>query len=143
MSPGLKCKIAKLFAKHFKVEGQVEVLSKQSFPCAVGTPNRLAKLIELGALSLSKTQIILLDEFLDEKRMNLMTMPIVRNDFYSLLTKSLIPEIQHIKMSLVQGSLRAVQKSPAGDKKKQQNKGKGRSRFHKAKFAGTTNRKGF
>lgn len=144
LSQGLKCKIAKLFAKHFKVEEQVEVLSKQTFPCAVGTPNRLAKLIELGALSLSRTQVILIDEFLDEKKLNVMTMPMVRDDFYALLEKSVMPEIHHIKMCLVQGSLRtAAHKSPATDKKKQQNKGKGRSRFHKAKFSGTKNRKGF
>ena len=55
---GLKCKIAKLFAKHFKVQDQIDLLSKQYFPVAVGTPNRLAKLVELGALSLSRVKVI-------------------------------------------------------------------------------------
>lgn len=55
---GLKCKIAKLFAKHFKVQDQIDLLSKQYFPVAVGTPNRLSKLIELGALSLSRVKVI-------------------------------------------------------------------------------------
>ena len=54
---GLKCKIAKLFAKHFKVQDQIDLLSKQYFPVAVGTPNRLAKLVELGALSLSRVKV--------------------------------------------------------------------------------------
>lgn len=54
---GLKCKIAKLFAKHFKVQEQIELLSKQYFPVAVGTPNRLSKLVELGALSLSRVKV--------------------------------------------------------------------------------------
>ena len=54
---GLKCKIAKLFAKHFKVQDQIDLLSKQYFPVAVGTPNRLSKLIELGALSLSRVKV--------------------------------------------------------------------------------------
>lgn len=56
-SIGLKCKIAKLFAKHFKVQDQVDLLSKQYFPVAVGTPNRLSKLVELGALSLSRVKV--------------------------------------------------------------------------------------
>ena len=54
---GLKCKIAKLFAKHFKVQDQIDLLSKQYFPVAVGTPNRLSKLVELGALSLSAVKV--------------------------------------------------------------------------------------
>lgn len=54
---GLKCKIAKLFAKHFKVQDQIDLLSKQYFPVAVGTPNRLAKLVELGALSLCRVKV--------------------------------------------------------------------------------------
>ena len=57
VSVGLKCKIAKLFAKHFKVQDQVDLLSKQYFPVAVGTPNRLSKLVELGALSLSRVKV--------------------------------------------------------------------------------------
>lgn len=47
-----------MFAKHFKVQDQIDLLSKQYFPVAVGTPNRLAKLVELGALSLSRVKVI-------------------------------------------------------------------------------------
>jgi len=45
----LKCRVAKLFAKHLKVKQQQEMLATFS-PVAVGTPNRLAKLMDLGAL---------------------------------------------------------------------------------------------
>ena len=41
--------MAKLFAKHLKVKQQQEMLATFS-PVAVGTPNRLAKLMDLGAL---------------------------------------------------------------------------------------------
>ena len=165
ISQGLKCKIAKLFAKHFKVEEQVDVLSKQTFPVAVGTPNRLAKLVELGALSLSRTQLILVDDFVDEKKLTILTMPIVRDDFYNFLYKYVLSELSHIKLTLVKGSLRLTsatvnndqttaeaQKSnssssatPSTSKpnKNQKKIPTGTSRFKKAKFAGSTKRKGF
>eukprot|EP01039_Chlorochromonas_danica_P001708 gene1708-1867_t len=57
----IKCRIAKLFAKHFKISDQIEMLAKEYYPIAIGTPNRVSKLIELGALSLSRTKIVLLD----------------------------------------------------------------------------------
>lgn len=38
-------KICKLFAKHMKIKDQVDVLRKDKFPIAVGTPNRVLKLI--------------------------------------------------------------------------------------------------
>ena len=160
MSQGLKCKIAKLFAKHFKVEEQVDVLSKQTFPVAVGTPNRLAKLVELGALSLSRTQLILVDDFIDEKQLTILTMPIVRDDFYNFLYKYVLSELSHIKLTLVKGSLRltstankdqAIEEqqgvSPSSStsktRKNQKKVPTGTSRFKKAKFAGSTKRKGF
>lgn len=37
--------VAKLFAKHFKVEEQVQHLRKTSIGAAVGTPGRLGKLL--------------------------------------------------------------------------------------------------
>ena len=163
ISQGLKCKIAKLFAKHFKVEEQVDVLSKQTFPVAVGTPNRLAKLVELGALSLSRTQLILVDDFVDEKQLTILTMPIVRDDFYNFLYKYVVSELSHIKLTMVKGSLRLTStvnkdqqsleeqkegssssSSSISKTRKNQNKiPTGTSRFKKAKFDGLSKRKGF
>jgi protein CMS1 len=45
-----KLKLAKLFARHYKVEKHVEYLKTAVIRVAIGTPNRLMKLVELGAL---------------------------------------------------------------------------------------------
>jgi protein CMS1 len=101
MSKELKCKIAKLFAKHFKVEEQVSFLGEHFCHVAVGTPNRLSKLIELGALSLSKTRVLLIDMATDEKNFNILTMPIVKDDFFTFMKTSVEGELSHIKITLL------------------------------------------
>lgn len=40
------CTIAKLFAKHFKIEEQAQFLKNMPVNIAVGNPNRLCKLLE-------------------------------------------------------------------------------------------------
>lgn len=97
----IKCKIAKLFAKHFKVEEQMEMLSNEYYPIALGTPNRVRKLIELGALSLKRTAIVLVDVTVDSKQFSILTMNEVKNDFYRLLYDSILPEKAHLKISLI------------------------------------------
>ena len=42
------CRVAKLYAKHFKVEEQKKVLQEAVVNVATGTPNRLVKLAEDG-----------------------------------------------------------------------------------------------
>jgi U3-containing 90S pre-ribosomal complex subunit len=139
VSKSLKCKVAKLFAKHFKVEDQVDLLSKQAFPVAVGTPNRLSKLSELGALSLQKTSLLLIDMCLDEKGFSVLTLPIVKDDFYSFLESHVRPEIGHMKLSLVDGEgsveLKPVKVDADGNRKKS------KAVFNKPKYS--KKRKGF
>ena len=71
-------------------------------PVAVGTPHRLHKLIELGALSLSKTQIILIDLIRDSKNLNMLTMNDVKNDLLDFLNVDVTSELNHIKIALIQ-----------------------------------------
>lgn len=97
----LKCKVAKLFAKHFKISEQVNMLALESFPVAVGTPHRLSKLIEVGALSLRLTQLVLVDMQPDSKMFNIITLPAVKHDFYDLLYSYIFPERSHLKISLI------------------------------------------
>ncbi len=56
----LRYPVAKLFAKHFKVDEQVEVL-KAFTPIGCGTPNRLAKLADIGALNLDHLKLLIID----------------------------------------------------------------------------------
>jgi hypothetical protein len=97
----IKCKIAKLFAKHFKVEEQMEMLSKEYSPIALGTPNRVAKLIELGALSLRRTVLVLVDVTPDSKQFSILTLNEVKHDFYRLLYNQILPEKKHLKVALI------------------------------------------
>mmetsp|Transcript_9171 Transcript_9171/g.13824 ORF Transcript_9171/g.13824 Transcript_9171/m.13824 type:complete len:269 (+) Transcript_9171:67-873(+) len=100
ISKEAKCKIGKLFAKHFKVQDQVVAL-RAHFPIVVGTPNRLAKLVELGALSLSATQVLLVDMEKDAKGFSVLDLPGVCGDFYSFMSGPVSAESDHIRISLV------------------------------------------
>lgn len=100
VSKTLKCKIAKLFAKHFKVTEQVEALQKH-FPVAVGTPNRLLKLIELGALSLSRCRLLVIDTAKDPKAFTVMTLPATNTDAYTLLGTALATGPASLQVALV------------------------------------------
>jgi protein CMS1 len=104
----IKCKIAKLFAKHFKLEEQIDMLSKEYFPIAIGTPSRLRKLIEYGALKLTATKVVLVDITPDVKQFNILTSNDVKSDFYPLLCEGVYPEKSHLKIALIRS---VIQKS--------------------------------
>lgn len=87
-------KTAKLFAKHLKVQAQVDLLQQEFNALAVGTPNRLAKLLEMGALSLARCRLVVLDTtFKDSKAFNLLTLPGVAKDSALLLQEHVLPEM--------------------------------------------------
>lgn len=92
----------------------------------------------------------------DEKKFSILTMPIVKEDFYTFLLKCVQSELSHIKITLVEGKIHEASKEK--DKEKGQdladgehsdhnslvpntNNRKGKSRFNKGKFS--TKRKGF
>ena len=62
------CRIAKLFAKHFKLAEQQEHLQQHALCIAAGTPNRLGKLADMEALKLSQVKLIVLDVHQDAKK---------------------------------------------------------------------------
>jgi protein CMS1 len=67
--------VAKLFAKHMKVEEQVTFLKNRKSGIGVGTPARLAELIDNGALSLGSLQRIVVDaSHIDQKKRGVMDM---------------------------------------------------------------------
>lgn len=101
ISKDMKVKVAKLFAKHFKVQDQMDLLSRNHFPIAVGTPNRINKLIELGALKLSKLQFVLIDIAQDTKSFTTLSLTDTRNDIYSTMQLYIEPELNHLKLSLI------------------------------------------
>ena len=105
LSKKIHCKISKLFAKHIKITEQVEVLAKHHYPIAVGTPNRVEKLLELGALCLRNIELIIVDMDQDAKHYTILNLPGVAEDFYKLVgnwvSKEAAKEASAIKVTLL------------------------------------------
>lgn len=82
---GEKCHCSKLFAKHMKVNEQIEKLEKNIIHLGVGTPNRILKLIETEGLKLDHLKYLIVDwSWTDVKKRSIYTMPDVKNDFMKL-----------------------------------------------------------
>ncbi|KAK9836725.1 hypothetical protein WJX74_006771 [Apatococcus lobatus] len=79
---GKACKVGKLFAKHFKVEEQQAVLKAQGIFVAVGTPNRLLKLADLGDLHMTHLKLLMIDVLLDAKQRTILDIPETASDFW-------------------------------------------------------------
>ncbi|OBZ75592.1 Protein cms1 [Grifola frondosa] len=76
--------VAKLFAKHFKVEEHVAYLRRTKIAAAVGTPGRLGKLLcDTSALSTSALTHIILDvSHRDTKKRCVLDIPETRDEVF-------------------------------------------------------------
>ncbi|KAI9003701.1 U3-containing 90S pre-ribosomal complex subunit-domain containing protein [Gaertneriomyces semiglobifer] len=88
-SLGKHVRVAKLFAKHLKVHEQIALLQTERTPVAVGTPNRVQKLLEVGEggapLKLDHLEYIVIDgTHRDKKERTIFTVPEVKNDLVPL-----------------------------------------------------------
>ena len=92
--------IGKLYAKHFKIHEQISAL-KDKIAVAVGTPNRLNKLIQLNALSLKHTRLVVIDTKKDSKNFTILTLKGVREDMYQFLHGMESGELARTKLALV------------------------------------------
>ena len=113
----LKLPVAKLFAKHFRVEEQVEMLQgqrkggggkKKFYSIAVGTPGRLLSLLRhgrdeqgsdngLGALRLNHTEVIIFDTHEDSKGFNVCTLKDTSSDLMHFMKEGVVPQLQRKK----------------------------------------------
>ncbi|KAI0049659.1 hypothetical protein FA95DRAFT_1581570 [Auriscalpium vulgare] len=76
--------VAKLFARHFKLEDHVKYLKRTRIGTAVGTPGRIGKLLcETDALSVSALTHIMIDvSFRDAKKRSLLDIPETRDELF-------------------------------------------------------------
>jgi len=76
--------VAKLFAKHFRLEQHVAYLKKTKIGSAVGTPGRIGKLLnETDALTVSALSHIALDvSHKDAKKRGLLDIPETRDEVF-------------------------------------------------------------
>jgi len=114
----LRCPHIKLFAKHLKIQDQVEQLGRDPFPVAVGTPNRVRRLHELGALSGGSLRLVLVDDALDSKQFSVRTLHDVREDFYSVMGQVVQRQCEqgHCLVALVASGTSAVVVEPGAKK---------------------------
>lgn len=93
----LNVRAAKLFAKHITIEDQIKQLQESPFGIAVGTPHRILTLATQGALSLQKTQSVVLDTFLNDKKYSVFTLPDTVPHVQDFLRTHVQPECQNRK----------------------------------------------
>ena len=86
----LRVRVGKLFSKHIKLSEHVSLLRETEIPVAVGTPNRVLKLVSNGALSLSRVSVLLIDTFRNQKQMTVLDIKDTKRDLLKLLRKHVI-----------------------------------------------------
>ncbi|GMH93220.1 hypothetical protein TL16_g12567, partial [Triparma laevis f. inornata] len=96
---GMKTRVGKLFSKNMKKEDQISMLNSNNYAFAVGTPNRLLQLAEDGALSFSKTELIVVDCHADQKGFNVVTLRDTQTDLCKLV-KEFVVDVEDCKLSL-------------------------------------------
>ncbi|KDQ59454.1 hypothetical protein JAAARDRAFT_33025 [Jaapia argillacea MUCL 33604] len=76
--------VAKLFARHFKLEEHVTYLKRTKIGVAVGTPGRLGKLLcETDAVNVAKVTHVILDvSYQDAKKRTLLDIPETRDEVF-------------------------------------------------------------
>ncbi|XP_038048064.1 protein CMSS1-like [Patiria miniata] len=90
---GKQCVSAKLFSKHMKIQDQITFLTKNRTQFAVGTPNRLAALLQQDALNLTGTRYVILDwNWRDVKYKRMCDIPELKTDLFKLFEKYVIPQ---------------------------------------------------
>ena len=93
--------VAKLWAKHMKVEEQTAHLATHYAGAGCGTPNRIAKLVEAGGLELGGTRLLAIDCQPSVKGQTVFSLPETKADLMALLAA-------HCLDALVDGSLKIV-----------------------------------
>ncbi|GAB5362689.1 hypothetical protein AAMO2058_000819400 [Amorphochlora amoebiformis] len=85
-------KLAKLFARHIKQHEQEKFL-KGGCGGAVGTPLRIQRLCESGALDFKEAEVVFVDLFRDKKNMNLFTIKDTEKAMVKLFHSCIYPAL--------------------------------------------------
>jgi len=118
----LNLRVAKLFAKHMDIVDQIDMLEQNSYGIAVCTPNRLLKLFNsdsesnnnigeesdncekknstkggAGALSLDRTELLVIDCHEDNKQFTVCTMNDTAPDLMKFIKDAVLPQIKKRK----------------------------------------------
>lgn len=89
-----QARIAKLFAKHIKIQEQAELLKTTPIHLAVGTPQRLVALAEQGHLSMEQLELVVVDTDTTKGNYNLMEQLSGREALFTFLNTYIAPRMQ-------------------------------------------------
>ncbi|KAJ3253744.1 cms1 ribosomal small subunit [Boothiomyces macroporosus] len=83
-----KAKTIKLFARHLKINDQIESLKKEPFLVGVGTPGRIRKIIEQDkdAIRVNRVEYVIVDNWVDSKNFNILDNNETREDTLHLVS---------------------------------------------------------
>lgn len=95
--------IGKCFAKHFKIEEQLEFFSSNRPAIAVGTPNRLQKLFSSSHayFNFESVKLCIIDTQRDAKERNIFEIPETCTDLLMFYRTSILPALKDNRVKLV------------------------------------------
>ncbi|GAA5794883.1 U3-containing 90S pre-ribosomal complex subunit-domain containing protein [Helicostylum pulchrum] len=97
---GTTAKVAKLFAKHFKIEDQIYFLEHEAIHMGIGTPNRLQALVDQGHLKLDNLELVVIDTERNAKKFNIFDLQEVRTDLFTFLGAHIAPLVKEGKTKI-------------------------------------------
>jgi hypothetical protein len=86
-------RVFKGFARHLSLADAAAQLSGPPVQFVVGTPQRLARLLETKILTLSRTKLVVLDMLPDIKRFSLLDHPSLQADIAELFKAHILPHV--------------------------------------------------
>ncbi|KAJ1734318.1 hypothetical protein LPJ61_001139 [Coemansia biformis] len=97
--------VAKLFSRHIKVDEQKQLLRGTAMDVAVGTPNRIRRLLGDGDLKVNRLRLVVVDCWQDSKMRVVLDMDDTRDDLFTIWRELLLPASKNpdhaFKMRLV------------------------------------------
>ncbi|KAJ2804480.1 hypothetical protein H4R21_001626 [Coemansia helicoidea] len=83
--------VAKLFSRHIKIDAQKQALRGMAIDVAVGTPNRIRRLLADGDLKLNRLRLVVIDCWQDSKMRVVLDMDDTRDDLFAIWSEVLRP----------------------------------------------------
>ncbi|KAJ1939567.1 hypothetical protein GGF37_004346 [Kickxella alabastrina] len=83
--------VMKLFSRHLKIQDQKKALADGAVDVAVGTPNRILKLLEEKDLKVNRLRLVVIDCWQDDKMRVVVDMDDTRKDLFAIWRDHLLP----------------------------------------------------
>ncbi|KAJ2840695.1 cms1 ribosomal small subunit [Coemansia sp. 'formosensis'] len=91
LRPVSKRGVLKLFSRHIKIDDQKKTLKTTAVDIAVGTPNRILKLLTEDALKVNRLRLVVIDCWQDDKMRVVIDMDDTRKDLFAIWQDVLLP----------------------------------------------------